>query len=111
MSRGDTRLISAGPLQIEISEKESALRVALTGELDAATAESLGDALGDARGELVLDLRGLEFIDSSGIVCLVKLHQQAKNGELALRVVRPTGHVAKLLEVAGLDKVLPFVDQ
>ena len=55
--------------------------IAVSGELDLASSAALEDELGrviDSDGELVvLDLRELEFMDSTGLSTIVKAHQRA----------------------------------
>lgn len=55
--------------------------VALRGELDVADAASVAAALTAAAArasELIVDLAGLEFIDSSGLAALVLARKQAR---------------------------------
>lgn len=79
----------------------------LHGELDLATIavleELVLDALPDQR--VVLDLRGLHFVDSSGLRGLLLLRRRVDEagGRLVLR--EPTPSVRRVLEVSGLDKV------
>ena len=69
---------------------------------------STADELGAAFANL-LDLRGLSFIDSSGLHLLVALHQRAQRDGFQLALVAPTPPVDRALQVSGLDKTLPFV--
>ena len=100
---------------ISASERDGALHVSLRGELDLATAPQLEELL-DARlgsgGEVLIDLRGLQFMDSSGVRVLVAGHAQASRAGTLLRLVRPDAGnpVAKIIEVSGLDSELHFVD-
>src|SRR3954453_22786027 len=89
--------------------------LSLRGELDLATAPELEQLVNeriDAGQEVVVDLRALEFMDSSGIRVLVAAHARAGRGGTRLFVVRAdTGSaVAKIVEVAGLDGDLNIVD-
>jgi anti-sigma B factor antagonist len=85
-------------------------RVAIFGEVDAATASQLEQALvassPDPAVELVVDCRGLEFIDSSGLNVFVanarRLHDAG--GRLVLESLRPS--TRRLFEIAGLDQVV-----
>jgi anti-anti-sigma factor len=105
------------PEEFAISTAEVAGRahVTLRGELDLATAPELEQLITerlDSSQDVVVDLRGLEFMDSSGIRVLVAAHARAGRGGTRLFVVRPdTGSaVAKIVEVAGLDGELNIVD-
>src|SRR3954453_22102729 len=89
--------------------------LSLRGELDLATAPELEQLVNeriDAGQEVVVDLRGLEFMDSSGIRVLVAAHARAGRTDTRFFVVRPAAAsaVAKIVEVSGLDGELNIVD-
>ena len=105
------------PEEFAISEyeREGRAHVTLRGELDLATAPELEGLVNerlDTGQEVVIDLRGLEFMDSSGIRVLVAAHARAGRSGTRLVIVRPErGHpVAKIIEVSGLDGELNIVD-
>jgi anti-sigma B factor antagonist len=82
---------------------------ALVGEIDANTAGRLTQAF-DGPGDLVLDLSGVEFVDSSGLRVLIELHQNRSQagGSLVLRTPSPA--VRRLLEVSGVADYLTVDD-
>jgi anti-anti-sigma factor len=59
---------------------------------------------------LVLDLRGVDFIDSVGLSLLVEAHEAALGGEFRLAIVCGSREVQRIFELAGYEGVLPFVD-
>jgi anti-sigma B factor antagonist len=81
--------------------------VAVRGEVDTATAPLLQDALDDAvrssTGPLVLDLAGVDFLDSSGINVLLRVRALLGREERALALVCPPGQVRRVLELTGID--------
>jgi anti-sigma B factor antagonist len=81
------------------------------GELDLATADALADALADLEGarQVSLDLRGLSFIDSTGLRLLVSLGHRAARDGFELSLVAPEPPADRPIQLCGLDKVLPFV--
>jgi anti-sigma B factor antagonist len=100
---------------ISSEDREGRIYVSLRGELDLATAPELEELVNervDARQEVVVDLRGLEFMDSSGIRVLVAAHARAGRTGTRVVVVRPEPNsaVAKIVEVSGLDGELNLVD-
>ena len=100
---------------ISAQDRGRAVHLTLRGELDLATAPELEQLVNeriDAGDEVVVDLRALEFMDSSGIRVLVASHARAGRVGTELIVVRPpTGSaVAKIVEVSGLDGELNLVD-
>ena len=58
---------------------------------------------------LVLDLRGLSFIDSTGLHLLIALHQRAQHDGFQLTLVAPAGPADRAIRLSGLDQALPFV--
>ena len=95
-----------GPLQVESSTEDGQLVLVLTGELDPHTAPLLRDRIDAALDErtttLVLDLRGLRFIDSSGLRVIIGAHKDmvGRDGHLVLRA--PTETTRRLLDITGL---------
>jgi anti-anti-sigma factor len=82
-----------------------------TGELDLATAPSLEEALARAferGGRVVLDLRELEFIDSSGLRTLLTARRQAEQHEAQFSLVAGHRGLERTLEIAGVHKVFDW---
>jgi anti-sigma B factor antagonist len=60
--------------------------------------------------ELTIDLRGLAFMDSSGLRLLIELHDRSRAEGWGLKLVCPEQEAAVLvLRATGADKRLPFV--
>ena len=77
--------------------------VALEGELDMDTAEGLSDWLVEIGGsQVVVDLSGLSFMDSSGISALVTARNHLVRAGNDLLLTRPVPIVRRALEVVGL---------
>ncbi len=57
---------------------------------------------------LVLDLSGLDFVDSTGLGVIIDLDQRARRGEFELSIIRGPRHVQRVFEVTKLADVLPF---
>jgi len=100
---------------IAASDRDGRAHLTLRGELDLATAPELEQLVNehlDAGQEVVVDLRSLEFMDSSGIRVLVAAHARAGRNATRFFVVRPAAGsaVAKIVEVSGLDGELNIVD-
>jgi anti-sigma B factor antagonist len=72
--------------------------IAVTGEIDVATApqlrEALHGAIAQGQSTVVLDLLGVTFLDSTAL------------GEL--HVVIADARIRKIFEITGLDKVFPL---
>lgn len=88
--------------------------IVVSGELDLATSPALEQELKRAEESdavlLILDLRGLQFIDSTGLSILIKAHQQAEASGRRFAVVRGPSQVQRLLGLTGLEERLELVD-
>jgi anti-sigma B factor antagonist len=83
--------------------------VAPSGAVDLASAGQLRDGLvaaeADADTSMVIDLRGVGFIDSTGIGELVGCHRRCRDSNTSLAFVVPDGSIRKILHVTGMDSV------
>src|SRR6476469_1601093 len=87
--------------------------LAAAGEVDLATAGELATALREqlAEGPVLLDLRGLTFMDSSGVRALDAVLGDCRREGWDLRVCREIHeHVRQVFEMTGLLAALPFED-
>jgi anti-sigma B factor antagonist len=101
------------PFSVAVDETGDRVVVVVRGELDLATAPQLEDALLpplNAGVSAVLDLRTLEFMDSTGVRVIVAAHLAAGEHGATLTVCAiPDGPVGRVLEISGLDDVLNVV--
>ncbi len=89
-------------------DEHGACRMTLRGELDLATAGRLEQALAEAGEAVLLDLRGLTFMDSTGVRGLL---EAAERGGPGLRIIAPlSGDVRVTIEETGIAALLPLVD-
>ena len=88
--------------------------IAISGELDLASSAALEqelDRVVDSADDLVVvDLRGLEFMDSTGLSTLVKAHHRAEQAGKRFRLIRGTQQVQRLLSLTGVEARLVFAD-
>jgi anti-sigma B factor antagonist len=84
--------------------------VVLTGELDMASSPDLADVLetlvASGPAELVIDLSGLSFIDSSGLAVLVATQNALAEKGRHLSVHSARRHALRVFEIAGLGEFL-----
>jgi anti-sigma B factor antagonist len=87
--------------------------VALSGELDLLSSPVLGRALeclpADA-DTIVVDLRGLEFMDSTGLHLLIRAQQDAQEAGRRFALVRGGDQVQRLLNLTGVADAVTIVD-
>jgi anti-anti-sigma factor len=94
------------PLEIEIEQLEDVCVVAVAGEIDLANKDELAQALSPCRGTVVIDLRRVSFIDSSGLGVLAAQSRRlvGDDGRLVLR--KPQDNVRRVLEITGFAEWL-----
>jgi anti-anti-sigma factor len=105
----------AGGLDVDEQHGEESLTLtlALSGELDISTADRLQDAVARlcvAEGvrELTLDLRGLTFVDSSGLAAVVYTSRLCERYGCELSLIRGPQSVQHVFELTGLTELLSF---
>ena len=103
------------PFRVVAEVEGATATVVPVGELDLATVDQVDSALKDAArkgtAELELDLRGVTFMDSSGLHLLIRWHESMKKSTTAFRVIQGRPEIRRLFEVADLIDDLPFVDR
>ena len=106
-------MAAPGNFDIASRHEDGALVVAPRGEIDLATVDLVREAVEREQQEgeaVVLDLRGVSFMDTSGLRYVLELNDRASRGGPALRLVRGPRAVQRVFEVSGLETRLPFVD-
>ncbi|HEX8974892.1 MAG TPA: STAS domain-containing protein [Solirubrobacteraceae bacterium] len=100
--------------RVEVRTEGRAAIVVVRGELDLATSPELEESLRriwDAGNEqLVIDLRELEFMDSTGLSIIVKAHQRLSEEGRRLSLVRGSQQVQRLLDLTGVSERLELID-
>jgi anti-anti-sigma factor len=102
-----------GNFDVAVHRQHNALVVAPRGEIDLATVDRVKDAVERARqpgDALVVDLREVAFIDTTGLRYVLELADRSSSGEFDLRLVRGPRPVQRVFEVSGVETRLPFVD-
>lgn len=80
---------------------------AVSGEIDAHTAPRVAAALADTPlDRIVVDMSGVEFVDSSGLRVLIEAHQATDRRGAALVLAEPSDAVVRLLQISGVDDYL-----
>ena len=102
----------APELDIAVTHGPEGARVGVAGEIDLATADRLRDAVdGELRAgrHVVLDLAGVEFMDSSGLNVILRAVQSAERNGWSFAVA-PTLSVAatRVARVSGVLETLPL---
>jgi anti-sigma B factor antagonist len=98
------------PLAVERTQVDGYELLAIGGELDIATAPRLIAALNQAfatlERPLVLDLSGVDFMDSTGLALLMNAYRRVKRGGQGFAIVCPGGPISRVFEIADMVESL-----
>jgi anti-sigma B factor antagonist len=85
--------------------------VAVRGEVELATEPAfiaaVEEAIRGSSGPFVIDLGAVDFVDSTGIHCLVRARALLGRQDRALAILRPRANVRRVLALTGLDELVP----
>jgi anti-sigma B factor antagonist len=97
---------------VAVSDSERVRTVKLKGEFDLAAMpvaeELIAESLTNGFTGLELDLRGLTFLDSTGIRALVATLKECTQRGMTLTIVPGPEEVQRVFEIAELGDTLPF---
>ena len=106
--------IAAGPFLNctvdQLTDPDGTARIVVAGELDLAavpTLRGVRDALRRQGRSTILDLRGLTFMDSSGLRVLIEAGTQHEAGWGVRLLLPEAGPVRRLIAIAGVEHALP----
>ena len=101
------------PFRVELRRDGDTVLVRPVGELDVATCASvrteLESAVESGCARLILDLRGLTFMDSSGLHLMVTTQGTAVERGIRFSLIRGPAIVSRALELTGLQGRFEFV--
>lgn len=94
-------------LRLSARKQDETVTIMVGGEVDIATAPDLKSylhkiLLADPR-RVVINLRGMPFIDAAGLAALVMLKDRAERQHTALLLAEVPASVLRLLKLTGLD--------
>jgi anti-sigma B factor antagonist len=97
-------------LRLDVSRHGSAAVIAVAGELDLASSALLEAELDRVEsrhaGLVILDLRQLGFMDSTGLQLIVDAHRRAQRGGWQFALVHGLAQVQRLLSLTGVDQAI-----
>ena len=107
-------MIRASPFEIHTELNGDAARLTLVGELDMATAprveEAVADVLAKGARDVIVDLSGLAFVDSSGLRLFITLNDRAAVEAWTLGLIRPSAPSLSVFQITGAEENLPFIE-
>jgi anti-anti-sigma factor len=100
----------SAPIRTDIGDEGGVPVVTIEGELDLSTVETVRRAIApvvDAQpSRIVLDLRGLDFMDSSGIALMLSIANRVPTVELR----NPSEIIRQVIQITGLSEALQIVE-
>ncbi len=95
--------VSCAPISVAIANDGEAVTAVLAGEFDLAATGPVRQALEPHLGSRVgIDLKAIEFLDSSGLCCLLTLRRDAHRRGGHISIGATSQAVRRLVELAGL---------
>lgn len=101
---------------VDTTEIDGTVRVELSGELDIASAGEVEAHLLELEADgapdrLVIDLREVRFLDSTGLSLLINADRRARDAGRRLTVVSGTGVPRRILLTSGVDRLIEIVEE
>jgi anti-anti-sigma factor len=97
--------VSQEALRVELEPDRERVTMRVCGEIDLATADKveqpLLDLLESGFRDVVVDLRDVPFMDSSGIRVLITAHQRAEDLQACLSIRVGASRIRQALELSG----------
>ena len=98
---------------VQLQPRSDVALIAVSGELDIASAPELAQTLEQIRPEqtklVIVDLRELEFMDSTGLSIIVRAHQRLAEEGCELTLIKGKPQVQRLLDLTGVADRLRLV--
>ncbi len=99
-------------LEVTLHDEGGISVVSAAGDVDVTTAPRLRDALdrvlATGQSRVVIDLRGVPFMDSTGLGVLVGRLKVVRARRGSMRIVATSSRMLRVLSITGLDTVFPL---
>jgi anti-sigma B factor antagonist len=95
-------------MQHSVTDREGTLVVAFEGEVDLENSPAARRVLLESverGGDVLVDLSGVGYMDSSGVASLVEAYQESKKRGARFALVAVNAPALRVLELARLDRV------
>ena len=101
-------------LSLDVTERDGYSVLSVRGEVDVYTApkfrERLIELVSDGKYEIIVDLEGVDFLDSTGLGVLVGGLKRLRSHEGDLLLVCTQSRILKVFEITGLTKVFSIYE-
>ncbi len=96
-------------IHTQYNQEKNIWEVNIQGEIDIYTAgklkEKLNKILDERNGDLKVNLKELEYIDSTGLGVFIGVLRRLKENGKNIKMMNPRPNIKKLLNITGLDKI------
>lgn len=101
-------------MKIRSEIKDNVLYILFNGELDEYTAGYTRNYLDEAFSQcvfedVVLDMRGLDFMDSTGIGVLIGRYKNLKNKSKRMFISNANPTIEKIINMSGIYEIMPKI--
>ncbi len=98
-------------MNLEFVESGQAVTIKLKGDLDHHSADEtrvlIDEKIKDEKyNKIVIDLKGLDFIDSSGIGFVIGRYKIIRKRNGVIEIVNASKKVRKILDMSGIGKII-----
>lgn len=100
-------------LDLRTERRDDRRLIIVSGDVDLYSSPELRRAILEAMAverEVVVDLSGVRYMDSSGVATLVEGLKSAMNDGKSFRLLSPSSAVMKVLELSRLDSIFEVGD-
>ena len=102
------------PFSYEVESEQGVTALRLYGELDMAAAPTLGSALHEVQqgssSEVIIDLRGLSFLDSMGLSALMESYGAGQDGHRTVSFIAGGRTVHRVFQITKMDERVTWVE-
>ncbi len=101
-------------IEVDVEDQAGAAVITVRGEVDMSTAPELQGTLSrlldEGRTNIVVDLEGVEFLDSTGLGVMVGAHKRLLRSGERLALVCTQRSIRRVLDITGLAGVFSVHD-
>jgi len=103
-------------MEMTAVNRDAKMIVSLSGEIDHHSARDIREGIDrliveERPKSLVIDLAGIDFMDSSGLGLVLGRYRKAKQAGAEMYLCGASERVRKILSLAGVDKLIRFVPE
>jgi anti-anti-sigma factor len=102
------------PFQLHVNPRGKTALMQVAGEFDLSAKKKFEAALAEVAStkpdEVILDLRDVSFIDSTGLRMILEAWNQSRRAGFDFAVLQASGQVERIFRETGLDQALPIIE-